>query len=390
MNEILRYYHPDPKTLSSALIAAAKHNRTRIVHILLQHGANANSISAFGDSILHTISRFGYFEITQLLIDYGANVNARGHFQMTALHVALSPYNSDLVKLLVQSGADVTAVMEDGRTTLHLAVACWNITISTFVNDAVVNARDHNGTTPLHMAVKYGSIDTVRHLVQSGANLDAVDDIDQSTPLHLAAENGRDEVVHILLNQGARTNIVDRHGRTLLHMAALRGYACLVEPLLASEGIEIDSVDANGHTALYMAWYGGHLLMAETLLERGASKRGIRRTWSGLIQSVNNLSLPTITVKRKQYSPSRVSRFGHNPDVFELLLSGEVTLDAINSQGRISLHMAAWQGAVHVVKLLLDVGADINECSRHGKTALSLAIKFNHDNITQLLSKQGE
>jgi ankyrin repeat protein len=90
------------------LMWAAYYNDVRMVRLLLEHGADPNRSTFFGNPLSHACWNDG-FEVAELLIDRGANVNARDAVaNFTPLHwaagnEALSPH---LVKLLLGRGAD--------------------------------------------------------------------------------------------------------------------------------------------------------------------------------------------------------------------------------------------------------------------------------------------
>jgi ankyrin repeat protein len=93
------------------LMWAAYHNDVRMVGLLLQHGADPNQSTYFGNPLSQACWKDG-FEAAVVLIDRGANVNARDAVAgFTPLHWAagdesLRPH---LVKLLLGSGADPNA-----------------------------------------------------------------------------------------------------------------------------------------------------------------------------------------------------------------------------------------------------------------------------------------
>jgi ankyrin repeat protein len=84
------------------------------------------------------------------------------------------------------------------------------------------DTRDHNGMTPLMLAVDSGHEDTARRLLQQGADPNATDKWGQ-TALMLAA--GRNDVActRLLVEAGARLNIQARNGLTALGYALENG-----------------------------------------------------------------------------------------------------------------------------------------------------------------------
>lgn len=86
-------------------------------------------------------------------------------------------------------------------------------------------SRPQSLPTPLHTAVrcaKLGTVDlVVRHLSNgSGTNLINAKDLEGQTPLHLASSLGRSDVVMLLLSQpGVDDTLRDARGRTPVEVA---------------------------------------------------------------------------------------------------------------------------------------------------------------------------
>ena len=100
-----------PAGLRTPLMWAAHHNDVRMVRLLLDHGADPNQSTYFGNPLSHACWNDG-FEAAELLIDRGANVNARDAVaDFTPLHWAAGneTLHPHLVKLLLGSGADPNA-----------------------------------------------------------------------------------------------------------------------------------------------------------------------------------------------------------------------------------------------------------------------------------------
>ncbi|POM64911.1 LOW QUALITY PROTEIN: Hypothetical protein PHPALM_19495, partial [Phytophthora palmivora] len=96
-------------------------------------------------------------------------------------------------------------------------------------NDSIQALLDHphpvKGTTPLMVAAskKYG-VETVRSLIDLGADLDAKDSAKhKNTALHYAAYSNRIAQLEILLDAGADTFALNAKGHTALDVARLRG-----------------------------------------------------------------------------------------------------------------------------------------------------------------------
>lgn len=60
-----------------------------------------------------------------------------------------------------------------------------------------------------------------------------------------------------------------------------------------------------------------------------------------------------------------------------------------DKRGRTALHLAAANGHIFMVALLLGQGADINACDKNGWTALHFAAKAGYLNVVKLLTESG-
>ncbi|KAF2729239.1 ankyrin repeat protein, partial [Polyplosphaeria fusca] len=73
---------------------------------------------------------------------------------------------------------------------------------------AEIDSKDDTGRTALHQAAMGGHLETIKLLLDKGADKTIVDS-DQSTVLHEAAKGNKTEVVTELLDRGADIEAVD-------------------------------------------------------------------------------------------------------------------------------------------------------------------------------------
>lgn len=81
---------------------------------------------------------------------------------------------------------------------------------------SLVNARDKDGSTPLHCAVWKGHQQVVAQLLAAGADVNAHNENDHwgTTPLHAAAHANQAAIAQLLIDHGADVKAKDREGRT--------------------------------------------------------------------------------------------------------------------------------------------------------------------------------
>jgi ankyrin repeat protein len=81
---------------------------------------------------------------------------------------------------------------------------------------SLINARDKDGSTPLHCAVWKGHEQVVEKLLEAGADVNAQNENDHwgTSPLHAAAHANQAAIAQLLIDNGANVNSRDREGRT--------------------------------------------------------------------------------------------------------------------------------------------------------------------------------
>ncbi|XP_059011836.1 ankyrin repeat domain-containing protein 37 isoform X1 [Mustela lutreola] len=107
-------------------------------------------------------------------------------------------------------------------------------------------------------------VDSLKHLLEAGASVNAPPDPCEQSPVHLAAGGGLAGLLLWQLQTGADLNQQDVFGEAPLHKAAKVGsLECL--SLLVARDAKIDLCNKNGQTAEDIAWAYGFLECAKFL-----------------------------------------------------------------------------------------------------------------------------
>ena len=189
------------------------------------------------------------------------------------------------------------------------------------------NLDDHR-ETPLVFACLSGSMQSVRLLLEAGADTERIN-ADGATALFMASQKGRPEIVRVLLEAAADVDKANRR-TTPLQTASLSGHVEVVRLLLDAKA-DKDKADQLRRSPLSVACYGGHEEVVRLLLEAGADK-----DWADVSGA----------------SPMLMATYRGCAQVIRLLLEAKADKDAADQDGRSPMLVASKKKDMEIVKLL--------------------------------------
>jgi ankyrin repeat protein len=258
----------------SPLCIAGMAAQVEAVEVLLELGAGIE-VTCDGVTPLMHGAGGGSVEIVKSLLRAGAQVNAQAALGITAVHQAAALNHTEIVEVLLAAGADPN--LPDG-TSCETALACavrngrTDIAKMLLAHGANLEApmETRGGETALHVAVEIGDVGMLRLLVESGADVDAIDGNGQNA-LHHAARLGKVEVLRFLKAAGSWLHTPDRGGWNVLHIATSAGFAPAVAEILAWDAVDVNAESKGRATALHIASGKGFLKIAKMLVGAGAN-----------------------------------------------------------------------------------------------------------------------
>ena len=427
------------------LLIASKNGDAPMIDTLTQAGADSNAPTMNGTTPLMLAAAAGKPAAVKALIDHGAVVNARESVKgETALTFAAAFGRADVIRVLTAHGADVKMTtnavdlaefakeeqerlaaergQQGGQAGRGNAPAGGRGGAPLGPQIAGVN-RQYNytelvafwgGLAPMHLAARQGEIESVKALMDAGADVNQRGAGDPVTPLLIATLNGHFDLAKYLLDKGADPNMVQGNGAAPLY-AALNcqwaakalypqprayeqqhtSYLELMQALLekgadpnarltkkvwySQYDFDQSGVDETGSTPFWRAAYAADVDAMKLMLKYGADPN------ITTMRSAGRVRVGDVTRDVQDVSPMPPVAVG-GPAVTALLAASGV---GYGEGFAANHHRFAPGGMLAAVKYLVeDLHADVNARDHDGNSAIhNAAARGDNEMILYLVSK---
>lgn len=402
--------------------AVERQDRTAIDRLLEQNPSAVRAAQPDGTTALHWAVHHDDVALVRRLVDAGADVKARNLFEVPPISIACRNGNRELIRLLIEQGCDPATTLPGGETLLMTAARTGRPGPVQVLLDAGadVNAREPGGQTALMWAAAEGHAEVVDLLLKADADWQTPLE-SGFTPFLFAVREGHTRVVARLLQEGADVNMAmeprkrngksPRKGTSPLIMAIENGHFELATQLLEA------GADPNDERTEYAPL---HTLTWVRKPNRGDGDDGVPPPiGSGTMTSlefvgklVEHGADINLRLRRGQSGKGRLSHRRATPfliaadtaDVAYMKRLLELGADPTipNAEGCTPLLAAAGVGtmapgeeagdepeSIAAVRLMLELGADINAVDGNGETAMHGAAYKNLPGIVRFLAENG-
>ncbi|MBL8174523.1 MAG: ankyrin repeat domain-containing protein [Bryobacterales bacterium] len=302
---------------TTPLMHAASIGSLEAMQMLIKAGADVNAKNGLDATPL--VWAAANAAKAKLLIDAGAQVNVRTKMMRTPLMMAASaPDNASTVKLMIDKGADVTVADVRGHTALVDAARANNTEALRLLLDHKqdVNAGDFGGVTALGHAAAHSNIVAVKMLLAKGADPNTAMKRELKvrngliaasyfTPLMAAVARSSIDTVRLLLDAGADVKKQDVRGMTPLMLAVASDVANpAVVRLLIERGSDLNARSVDGETALDWAGKFGNPRVLSLLGGTVSGSTAAVKQTSATVRDARGameLAMPLLTSSAKEY-----------------------------------------------------------------------------------------
>ena len=359
---------------STPLHIAVRDGNYEIVCVLLKYGANPTVLKEDLSPPLHLACSLGHLDIVKAMVQYaGVGILQKlDCFHHAPLHYsAISIHSTSIISYILEDNQDILIDQQDskGSTPLHVSISSGNLNS---VKELLVRGsdpflRDESGSNALHLAVLHNKVSIISELLKVSNSIQLLTDVNSKgySPVHIGVKLGlRDVVINlmhpVLLQCPSHHNVKDPYGNNYIHLAAASGDWKLLLEFLGLPNIRklLNDTNHNGMTPLFYAAEGGKSQCIEYLLNYGA-----------------------IVYKGSQgITPLMIACSGGHVNCAKLLYKNHIyQLNLQDDFGNTALHHATKSGNSSLIQYLLDLNCKIlhNDC---GESFLDLIVENLNEN----------
>jgi ankyrin repeat protein len=318
-----------------------------------------------GNTLLHLGVKNGAdIKTIGLILDERAPVNARNKEGDTSLHIAVRQDEAETGKLLLSRGADIFAPNARGESPVFLTFYSRGGLRQWMLSPENLSARNGLGNTVLHYAAQWKLDTYIPLIIQKGASVEAANATGE-TPVFEAVKVDGSSTILTLISGGASIAVRDRLGNGLLHAAVRWNTPNAARTLIAS-GIDVNTHAANGKTPLHDAVRLG-ITGIESILIAGRADPEAR-------DIDGNTPFMEAVAAGYPAAAERLAGYGSDPMVR-------------NNRGDTPLHIAVTMQRRDLITLLLGWGASIHAKNNAGRTPFTIALASSPQIVSTLLTK---
>ena len=366
----------------NALTLAASGGHLSFIELLDSHCPQpVNHENYYAETALTLAARHGHQPLVMWLVSRGTSVVHLNDQLKDALAEAVANGHLALAQWLSSKDADLKRVYPDGNNLFLHAVRAGRQDIAQWLEDSGVDSRQTNesGDTVFTLAARHGHHQLLAWLL--GKNPAGIHQVSRNgdSLLLIAARQGHGETVKLLVQHGADKSLVNYAGSSVLTLAATSNESLAL--WLCDLDTDIHHIDFGGNNAFTMAAKSGFFQLMQTLERLGIN-----------IHQVNHNNDNAFTLVARQGSLPRC----------QWLAGKGINIHQVNRQDHNAVTLAALAGSQPLLEWLCTKAVDWQQIpkvpppsdyclynKRHSFNAAILAASAGHFTEAQWLMQQG-
>ena len=281
-------------------------------------------------------------KILQALLDKGVNTRSKGKKSLYLIRLVIKYDNISLIKILFDH------------------------------DNKLINYKDNDENTPLHIAILYNDIKALKIILDYGANINSIDK-NKNTPLHVACILNKTPLIHLLFKYNPRINTKNIDGRTPLMLSTEKNNLTICRELI-NRGANINAQEShNALFPLYIAGYYNYFKLIKYYLTIKNININLQTNqgYTILMELISNI---------KKVKSSDYKNFLNI--VYRLIYKYHIDVNIYNEFSETTLHILLNKDKkckyfIGLFEILIKNTIDLNVKDTNGNSILHLIIKNN-------------
>ena len=393
------------------LYVAVLADNVEAVRLLLARGANVHHYISNGDfNLLHVAARHNRYKIIPLLIQAGANVTERNPSERTPFCVAARWGHLAAMKAFYShEGFNLSA--SNGNLALFCASQEGQFhVIPTLIHLGCDVQMEHGLSTPLDIGVIYNHAGVVRTLLKLNADPSPVG-LMNNTLLHVAAVHGSSDVMKPLLDIGCSLYNINDLMLTPPEQAIFSNQLAFLKAAIDLHGYDVNAQDQFGYTLLHTMILLRHtcnvpnVKVLRKLVFMGCSLYApmddgylpihfaTQYNDTEAIRAFVNLGcdVNVATMSEKKRRPIHIAAGLNCVEAIDALveLGCNLEIQQVTKLKLRPLHLTVVHRSKEACQKLIEKGADVHSRTGIGMTAIFFAIMQNAYDMLEVLVRNG-
>ena len=357
---------------------AAEAGHVECLHLMLLFDPSCSDTAANGQTVLHLAAKSGSSQMVDIILEANEHlINKVDNLGNSALITAAKLRHEEFVLELLRHKPNLNLTGEQDRNVLHWVALNG-------LSQAIIALSEELVQDP----------EMYRKIVNA-------QDCLGNTGVILAAQSRQDDCVQYLLRIGCDVQIKGQYGRNLLQWLSIHGCSSETFQLVMTYEIDVNSLDDGNNSALVLATANRNYEIVGALLdyfsECDVNAQGTEgKCTLHWLAYRGNLHMLQKVLRTNKCNLNIQDEDGKTPlltcaefkrvQCFTELVNHGAKINLRSNSGISALHCVAEAGLQYCVEISLQAGAILNLQEEHGgRSALTLAAEQGHVKVMRML-----